>query len=331
MKKIVSDLHIDIYASRIFDMYFKGKKLAVFDIETTGLSPACCKVILSGIMLIEKDSCRAIQLFADRDEDEKEILRHTLDILSSADVLLTYNGRHFDLPFVEARAKRHGLKDFRLPYNLDLYLVVYGHSPLRQMLPSLKQKSLESYMGLSSGRSDKISGGESVELYDRYMRTHAFDLEQKILLHNYDDILQLYKLLPVIEKTDFHRAMFKLGFPAGSLQIKQISLSGRDLHVSALQGSLPQDYISFPTADRPYSLLMNKAEASLELTIPCEVQSGALYFDAQALLGQRISEIEKYPSVTNGYLIVSDNGNIHHMEINAFLLAFSSALASRLD
>ena len=49
MRKIIDYLHIDRYASKTFNMYFKDRSFAVFDIETTGLSPAYCKVILSGI------------------------------------------------------------------------------------------------------------------------------------------------------------------------------------------------------------------------------------------------------------------------------------------
>ncbi len=327
MKTIIRDMHIDTYASKLFDMYFKEKNIAVFDIETTGLSPRRCKVILSGILLINGQNCRAIQLFADQENDEEEIIRQTFHLLDSVDMMLTYNGRHFDLPFMEARAKRYGINGFRFPYNLDLYLVVNGHSALRQTLPSLKQKSLEIFMGLSDSRDDEISGGESVELYHRYMLSHSFDLEKKILLHNHDDLLQLYKLLPIIEKTDFHRAMFKLGFPAGDFLIQRIVLSGRELQVSGLQNH-PTDYISFPTEERPYTLVMSRSDASAKLTIPCESEAGALYIDARSILGENFTPIEKYPSVFNGYLILSEKDKIHHLEINAFLSAFFSSIST---
>ncbi len=116
MKTIIRDMHIDTYASKLFDMYFKEKNIAVFDIETTGLSPRRCKVILSGILLINGQNCRAIQLFADQENDEEEIIRQTFHLLDSVDMMLTYNGRHFDLPFMEARAKRYRNK--RFPFSL---------------------------------------------------------------------------------------------------------------------------------------------------------------------------------------------------------------------
>lgn len=322
MKKIIDQLHIDRYASKTFDMYFKDKSFAVFDIETTGLSPAYCKVILSGILLAKGDECQVIQFFADQVSDEKEIIQQTADILKSVDYVITYNGRHFDIPFMEKRARKHEVDFDICPYDLDLYLIVNGHSELKSVLPNLKQKSIEVFMGLASGRDDEISGGESIELYHRYMSTKSFDLERKILLHNHDDLIQLYRILPIISKVNFHKAMFKLGFLAGDFLIRKVTMSGRDLHVLGSQLTEPKDYISFPTEEQPYSLIMDSASREFELTVPGQAEAGAIYFDAQTILGKTISEIEKYPSVTNGYLIAEEYGKINHMDINAFLLAF---------
>lgn len=201
-------------------------------------------------------------------------------------------------------------------------MVVNGHSCLKDVLPNLKQKSVEIFMGLAESRDDEISGGESVALYNRYMTTKNFALERKILLHNHDDLIQLYKLLPVILKTDFHRAMYKLGFPAGNMIIEKITQAGRDLHVLGKQRGKATDYISFPTEDAPYSLIMDSASRQAELIVPCQVQSGSIFFDAQQILGAGAVKLEQYPGVVNGYLITSEQGNINFMEINAFLLEF---------
>ena len=119
MRKIIDYLHIDRYASKTFNMYFKDRSFAVFDIETTCLSPAYCKVILSGILLVKGDECQVIQFFADQAGDEKEILQQTVDILKSVDYIITYNGRHFDIPFVEKRARKYKIDIGICPYDLD--------------------------------------------------------------------------------------------------------------------------------------------------------------------------------------------------------------------
>lgn len=326
MKIVTDKIKLEPYTAKTFDMYFHGRSFAVFDIETTGLNAAYCKVILSGILMVKDGEGEVIQYFADQPGDEKEIIEKTMEMLSKVDYIVTYNGKHFDLPFMEKRAKKHGLNFDAVSYNLDLYLVVNGHSQLKEILPNLKQKTVEIFMGLADSRDDEISGGESVALYERYMTTKNFELERRILLHNHDDLIQLYKLLPVISMTDFHKAMFKMGFPAGGALIDKITMSGRDLHLLGRQTDTPMDYISFPTEERPYSLMMDSASRQIELIVPCQVQSGSIYFDAQAMLGERSAEIEKYPSVVNGYLITSENGTINYMEINAFILNFFEGL-----
>ena len=112
-------------------------------------------------------------------------------------------------------------------------------------------------------------------------------------------------------------------FPIHDENAHAIAFSGRELRVAALQ---PQDraidYISFPTEEAPYSLRMSSLDHSLELAIPCESASGALYIDLLSLLGSAAAEMEKYPSAVDGYLILLEGAEIHHMEINAFLLKF---------
>jgi len=322
MKTVTDQIKLSPYQSRLFDMYFKDKRLAVFDIETTGLSPARCKVILSGILLADGKEAQVIQYFADKADDEKEILEKTREALSQADFILTYNGKHFDIPFMETRAAKHGVEFDPDIYNLDLFLVVQGHSNLRETLPNLKQKTIEVFMGLSDSRDDRISGGESVALYEQYMQTHTFALEKTILLHNHDDLIQLYHLLPVIAKTDFHKAMYKLGFPAGDFIVQKIAIRNRCLHVTGKQCKTPADYISFPTEEKPCTLIMDSLSGNFELQIPCSAEAGALYFDARAVLDGKTGAIEKYPSVVDGYLIAEDHGRINYMEINQFLLEY---------
>ena len=91
-------------------------------------------------------------------------------------------------------------------------------------------------MGLWQSRDDEISGAESVELYNVYEKNHDPALGEKILLHNSDDILQLSRLLPVIGKSDFHKAMAALGFPAGPLTVRKISIGKDRLTIQEING-----------------------------------------------------------------------------------------------
>ncbi len=77
-------------------------------------------------------------------------------------------------------------------------MVMKHYSDLPKLLSSMSQKSLEVFAGLSTGRDDKISGKESVELYSQYQTTGAHDVLSQILLHNSDDIKQLFRLVTIV-------------------------------------------------------------------------------------------------------------------------------------
>lgn len=231
MKTIEKKVNYNKYSSKTFDLYFKDKNIAVFDIETTGLYPRRDQVILTGVLTLFKgEAATSIQYFANNPEDEKVVIKKTVELLSKTDLIITYNGASFDIPFIKERANRHNISTNEITaIHLDLYNLVKYHSGIKDLIGSLRQKNLEYYMGLSQSRDDEISGGESVKLYKRYIESNEKDLEKKILLHNSDDILQLAKLIPVIEKTDFHKYMSGIGFTSGDYIIKRINLTKNGL------------------------------------------------------------------------------------------------------
>ena len=101
-------------------------------------------------------------------------------------------------------------------------------------------------MGLAPARGDEIDGKESITLYRTF--EGSFDerekneLRGKILLHNHDDILQLYKIFPIILQTDIHKAMSSLGFPIagqsqrGFLLVLLLSSCSTSVRLSFLPG-----------------------------------------------------------------------------------------------
>ena len=68
--------------------------------------------------------------------------------MKSVDYIITYNGRHFDIPFVEKRARKYKIDIGICPYDLDLYLIINGHSELKSVLPNLKQKERRNFYGV---------------------------------------------------------------------------------------------------------------------------------------------------------------------------------------
>ena len=331
MKTIEYKHRLEYFSSGLWERYFGGMSFCIFDIETLGLNPAFCPVVLAGVMTEDENGdCLLTQYFAETPDDEKELLLVLEEYLNRFDFIVTYNGRHFDVPFIKKRAAACGLTDFSVkPYNLDLYLIVNGHSPFRRMLKSLKQSSIEEYMGLSTGRLDEISGKESVDLYYKYLDCKDLSLKsalmEKILLHNHDDLVQLYRILPVIKQTDMHGAMFSLGFPVKGQDgwpnptIKKINISPRMLTVS---GALPEScceytpYSCFSSADVPFDFSIAR-DGSFDLSLPVMKNRGASFVNIREILGEAPA-LEMLGGHVNGFLILSQDNKRNSLEINMF-------------
>lgn len=319
MKHIQQDIPHQPWHSKLFDFYFKDRTLGVLDIETTGLNPAKNHFVLGGLLVITNNSSTLHQFFAEELSQERETLIAFLNAIKQVDFLLTYNGKHFDLPFIQ---KRSGIEPVALPYNLDLYLVLNGHSSLKPFLPNLKQKTVENFMGLWSSRTDEISGKESVDLYYTYLENRNPEAMRKILLHNSDDVVQLYRLLPILQKTDFHKAMYHLGFPVAihshpglTCKINKIAITGSRLSFSGVQTGSPIDYIIYEDNYHAFTLTFKKREKTFRASIPLIRRSGLAVADAAAL-NLNLSLLEKYPSFSQGLLVVENHGVPQYMEIN---------------
>ncbi|MGL5693232.1 MAG: ribonuclease H-like domain-containing protein, partial [Peptostreptococcaceae bacterium] len=187
----ISDKYIDI-----------PKNHFVFDIETTGLSPKFCKVILIGIVYNENNKTIIKQFFALNENEEKELLQAFINEIKQFTKHITFNGFTFDIPFLNYRFQKHEI-DFSLDKHDDLDILRLVR-PFKEKLSLLdcKLKTIEKYIKIT--RNDTISGKESVELYKEFTSTQCKNLKDKILLHNYEDIYYLAQLIKIQDILDEH-------------------------------------------------------------------------------------------------------------------------------
>ncbi len=177
---------------------------AVFlDIETTGFHREHCYIMLIGVITYCDGHWICTQWFAESREDEPQILKAFLKILSEPSLLISFNGTRFDLPFIAARLAYHHF--FKSPQealesllkqhiHVDL-LTISKHLPER--LENYRLKTIESYLNIY--RTDNISGGESVQLYYQYLKNPTQALLDSILLHNADDIENMLPLWQIFD------------------------------------------------------------------------------------------------------------------------------------
>ena len=81
-------------------------KIVVLDIESTSLEADAGILIGAGLM---SDAGRSEYLETKRTSEEKSLLEKLEKRLESFDVLVTWNGRSFDLPFLTTRFMKHRL------------------------------------------------------------------------------------------------------------------------------------------------------------------------------------------------------------------------------
>ncbi|MBR6472322.1 MAG: ribonuclease H-like domain-containing protein [Firmicutes bacterium] len=325
MEIITKSFKIPYFEYSLIDEYFGDLKVCTFDIETLGLDPRRAPMILAGFMSVAPGGEAEIrQYFLDEPEQEHVLLDEVVSELNRYDIIVTYNGKRFDLPYI---LKRYNMiyheEPYIRPFDLDLYQVIKKHSSLRDFLPSLSQKTIEEYMGLASTRTDDISGAESVQLYYRYI-TEAdvklrSDLKELILLHNSDDVAQLYRLLPVLRQCDIHQSMTKLGFPvitdSGRLMnICSIRIVRNDLVITGEYSGEPEVYMGFSNMERPYEVEMSR-DRSFKITLPLLKKSGAYYVNLTDLF-DATDDLSDCAGYVNDFLILKEGKELNCREIN---------------
>lgn len=292
--------------SKQFNRFFNANKISIFDIETTGLYPKHDKIILIGFVHIIPgyNDGELVQFFAETPEEEKDILLNTTHEVSESDILITYNGRSFDVPFLDTRCKKYSIHSKNI-FNLDLYQLVRNYSTLKNVLGSLSQKSMEGFMQIEHLRADEISGGESVNLYNEYTANDSAsfrseELLKKILLHNRDDVVQLTRLISLLKYFDLNVAVEKIGFTTKDLLVTEYTLSSTQFKINGLQKNEYVDYISFPNLKFSGKIEFNGENGFWQAEYPIYTRKEGKFVD--------LTEFKEMLSSNNGkYLILSKN------------------------
>jgi len=168
--------------------------LAFFDIETTGLSGGTGTwVILAGLGSYEEGAFRLRQYFLADVAYERAMLAMLAADLARFDGLVTYNGRAFDLPFVQTRMMlaRVDHACARLAH-VDLLHAV--RRLYRHRLEGCRLADAEAHL-LRIRRSDDIPGSVIPGIYFDYVRAGRVSPLRALFRHNGDDVLSLVGVL----------------------------------------------------------------------------------------------------------------------------------------
>lgn len=160
------------------------EKVIYLDIETTGLSRHYHELTCVGWSLNDRDG---VTVYWDDDHPMGSAGEHLQQALDHASILVTFNGSHFDVPFL-----RHKRPELSFPE---------AHVDLRHFARSAGlaggQKSLEVELGISRAPSEVSSGEQAPALWFRYQRGDLGAL-RALLDYNRADVAGLRAILRII-------------------------------------------------------------------------------------------------------------------------------------
>jgi hypothetical protein len=168
----------------------RPEDLIFLDLETTGLGST--PLFLIGAMVCSDGGLAVRQYFARDYSEELAVLRLFLELAGGRGLLVTFNGKSFDLPFVRARAAANGLLWEYDPPHLDLLHA--GRRIWKHCLPDCRLQTLERHV-CGRMRHDDIPGAFIPDAYHEYVRTGNAARMVSVLEHNFLDLITLADIL----------------------------------------------------------------------------------------------------------------------------------------
>lgn len=182
-------------------------KILYLDIETTGFQAKSSFVYMIGCAFFSEEQWNSIQWFAETPKEESMILNSFLSFSQNYTCLIHYNGNKFDLPFLKGRYEFFGIEEsFDKFIGIDLYRRIFPYRFFLK-LSNCKQKSIEAFLQIN--RDDLYSGGELINYYWSYTQNPTPDTEHLLIQHNFDDIVGMLKITPILAYSDIFNKPIK--------------------------------------------------------------------------------------------------------------------------
>jgi uncharacterized protein YprB with RNaseH-like and TPR domain len=165
--------------------------LLFVDLETAGLTAA--PLFLIGTLSLCPAGLTLTQYFARGYEEEAALLAAFSRSLAPGQMVITFNGETFDLPYLRDRAIYHRYPPPLFPDHLDL--LPAARRRWRGIVPNCRLQTLEQHI-CHHRRSGDVPGEVIPQLYHDFVRTGHWPLLLPVFHHNALDLLTLAELLP---------------------------------------------------------------------------------------------------------------------------------------
>ena len=170
------------------------ERIAFLDTETTGVSGGAgmCPFLI-GVGFFRADQFEVVQYFIRDFDEETSMLRALDELLGNFDLLVTYNGRSFDVPLVENRCVLSRL-DSPFVHMAHFDLLFTARRLWRAGHGSCKLTALEAKI-LNFFRGPDIPGSQIPRAYFDYLQSSDAITMRSVFFHHVYDILSLTALM----------------------------------------------------------------------------------------------------------------------------------------
>lgn len=179
----------------LLSSFFKPEELLFVDIETKSLFFET-SIIEIGAGYFEGSKFTVKQFTCLSDSSEFEILEEFSKLLPGKKAFVTFNGRTFDIPFIDGRMSYYGGTstpvDILELHNFDL--LHFSRCCYRLEFNSFRLKSMESQL-LGKEREGDIDGAEVQVYFENFVNTQDPKYIEPIIYHNGEDVFSMVMLM----------------------------------------------------------------------------------------------------------------------------------------
>lgn len=168
------------------------ENLLFLDIETTGLFGGGTVPFLIGLGAWKEGEFHLTQFLLRRGDDEEVMLSEVARFVSEYEVLVTFNGKAFDVPILQSRSVLMGLRFPAPKTHLDLYHLARNMGKKHPYRGSLDD-SCRRFLNVV--REGDVPGRLIPALYFMYLKEGDPDILSSALEHNRLDVLDMVLLL----------------------------------------------------------------------------------------------------------------------------------------
>jgi hypothetical protein len=197
-------LHGLIPLSSVFEMnpfeLYDFSRVLFLDSETTGLGGAGTVVFLIGILYFDGSKFILEQLLMRDYEDEIAMLEYFRELLGRFDVIVSFNGKCFDIPVIADRYFYNRIVPLECERIEHIDLLNFSRMLWAGLIENCKLKTIEREL-LGFMRYGDIDGWQVPNIYYDYLRNGDESKLKEVILHNRYDLISLISLLSKVSRS----------------------------------------------------------------------------------------------------------------------------------